>query len=156
VAGFLGGSDAIPVPSGDRASGGSDVSIYHLNPPMLLPGLILSGLAAYYRCYSIGYWAWELETLPPEWIKAVRVLHAIVVPSTFCRDAVQRYTSKPVLVVPHPVGKLGALQRAVKSDPHPFRVVNIFRFGSSFERKNPLALLRAFQRAFGRDPTARL
>src|SRR5262249_1767539 len=95
-------------------------------------------------------------TLPPEWIKAVRFLHAIVVPSTFCRDAVQRYTSKPVLVVPHPVGKLGALQRAVKSDPHPFRVVIIFRFGSSFERKNPLALLRAFQRAFGRDPTARL
>jgi glycosyltransferase involved in cell wall biosynthesis len=37
-----------------------------------------------------------------------------------------------------------------------FRVVNIFHFGSSFERKNPLGLVQAFRGAFGDDPGAEL
>jgi glycosyltransferase involved in cell wall biosynthesis len=122
---------------------------------MLLPGIIKSGLGEYYRSFSIGYWAWELEALPAEWVNALKFVQAVIVPSRFCQAAVQRYTAKPVLVVPHPVdASLFAPQRPEASDV--FRVVNIFRFGSSFERKNPIAAVRAFRAAFGDDRTAEL
>ena len=85
------------------------MSIYHLNPPKLLVGLLRSGLGRYRRSFNIGYWAWELETLPTEWIEGLRFVDAVMAPSTFSRDAVARYTSKPVVVVPShgPTGDAG-------------------------------------------------
>jgi glycosyltransferase involved in cell wall biosynthesis len=130
--------------------------IYHLNPSMLLPGVIRSGLRRYYQSYNIGYWAWELERLPHEWVECIRYMHAIIVPSRFCQTTIQRYTSKPVLVVPHPVEEGRVVERHPADNAGSFHVVNIFRFGSSFERKNPIALVEAFRVAFGSSPRARL
>lgn len=158
VSGLFASDDAVAyrhLGSGQYRTGG--VSIYHLNPPMLLPGILRSGLSRYRRSYNIGYWAWELESLPQEWIAALRFVDAVAVPSTFCRDAVRRYTDKPVLVVPHPVQQAGGPARSRPArDGAPFRVLNIFNFGSSFERKNPAALVRAFRLAFGDDPSVEL
>jgi glycosyltransferase involved in cell wall biosynthesis len=157
VAGLFASDDGIAYPASARrkfASGG--FSIYHLNPSMLLPGIIRSGLGRYYRSYNIGYWAWELESLPPEWIESLRFMHAIMVPSRYCQAAIERYTSKPVLVVPHPIAAERDSAPAAIHHGGVFRVVNVFRFGSSFERKNPLALVDAFRLAFGGDPTVEL
>lgn len=125
-------------------------SIYHLNPPMLLRGFLASGLRRYYASYNIGYWAWELETVPSEWRRAIDYIDAIFVPSQFCADAISKVTSKPVLVVPHPVSKSHNAQvdRQVRSGDRPFTVLGIFNFGSSFARKNPVALIKAFKLAF--------
>jgi len=130
--------------------------IYHLNPSMLLPGVVRSGLRHYYQSYNIGYWAWELERLPREWTACIRYVHAIIVPSRFCQRTIRRYTSKPVLVVPHPVEEDRNAGPPSFHEDGTFHVVNIFRFGSSFERKNPIALVEAFRLAFGSDPGARL
>jgi hypothetical protein len=156
VAPLFASGDGVPYGAGaEIPSRPGGLSIYHLNPPMLLPGIIKSGLGEYYRSFSIGYWAWELEALPAEWVNALKFVQAVIVPSRFCQAAVQRYTAKPVLVVPHPVdASLFAPQRPEPSEI--FRVVNIFRFGSSFERKNPIAAVRAFRAAFGDDRTAEL
>src|SRR5262249_56625151 len=97
--------DSVPYPADVGPPFRSGVSIYHLNPPMLLPGMIGSGLLPYYRSCNIGYWAWELECLPGEWIDAIEFVQAVMVPSRFCQAVVQRYTAKPVMVVPHPVGE---------------------------------------------------
>ncbi|RAI42390.1 glycosyltransferase [Rhodoplanes roseus] len=157
VAGLFDSDDHLPVPAGTAGVRVPDLSIYHLNPPMLLLGMIGSGLRPYYRSYNIGYWAWELEALPREWIAALPFVHAVLVPSRFCQEAIGRYTDKPVLVVPHPVVAAPPGSRADRSDAgRRFRVVQIFNFGSSFERKNPVALVRAFRSAFGDDPTAEL
>jgi glycosyltransferase involved in cell wall biosynthesis len=131
----------------------SDVTIYHLNPPMLLPGILGSGLVRYRRSFNIGYWAWELDCLPREWIGGLRYVDAVFVPSTFCRDTVRRYTEKPVYVVPHPVREVAQGKRHRSAV---FRVIGIFNFGSSFERKNPIALIRAFRAAFADDESAEL
>jgi glycosyltransferase involved in cell wall biosynthesis len=154
VSAIFAGRDSMSYQPGDPFERGG-VSIYHLNPPMLLPALICSGLSRYYGSYNIGYWAWELECLPDEWISAIRFMHAIFVPSRFCQAAVQRYTSKPVIVVPHPVS-VSASPIGAKRSRGSFRIVNIFRFGSSFERKNPIALVEAFRRAFGADSQTQL
>lgn len=154
LAGLFAAGDDIPFPGAARIRPRPRISIIHLNPPMLLPGVIRSGLISHYRSYTIGYWAWELEDLPREWIEAIRFVNAVMVPSVFCQQAVQRHTSKPVLVVPHPVARLPENPR--NHEGRTFRVVNVFRFGSSFERKNPIALVKAFRAAFGSDPDARL
>jgi glycosyltransferase involved in cell wall biosynthesis len=148
--------DGIPyLGQGVRGRAEAKVSIYHLNPPKLLVGLIRSGFGRYRRSFNIGYWAWELETLPPEWVDVLRFVDAVMVPSFFCRDTVARYTSKPVLVVPHPV-HLEAPAPSTAGKSRTFCVLNIFSFDSSFERKNPVGLVRAFKRAFGGDPNVAL
>ena len=154
VSALFAAGDNISYDAGDLPAAGG-FSIYHLNPPMLLPALIHSGLGRYYGSYNIGCWAWELQSLPDEWVNAIRFMHAIFVPSRFCQATVQRYTTKPVIVVPPPIapspGPVGTRRRQ-----GPLRVVNVFRFGSSFERKNPIALVEAFRRAFGADVETQL
>lgn len=127
----------------------TNVSIFHLNAPMLLPGIITAGLRSYYKSYNIAYWAWELECLPKDWVDAMRFVDAFMVPSRFCERAMQRYTTKPVLTVPHPIQlDMGNVVPSMPKDGT-FRVLSIFNLGSSFERKNPLAVIRAFRAAFG-------
>jgi glycosyltransferase involved in cell wall biosynthesis len=127
------------------------VSIFHLNAPMLLPGIIRAGLGSYYRSYNIAYWAWELQCLPEDWIDAMRFVDAFMVPSAFCRQTMERYTTKPVLTVPHPIQlEMGSILFP-KPEDGVFRVLSIFNLGSSFERKNPLAVIRAFRAAFGNE-----
>ncbi|HTQ83300.1 MAG TPA: glycosyltransferase, partial [Pseudolabrys sp.] len=100
----------------------------------------------------IGYWAWELPKLPPLWARGFRFVHEIWVPSTFTRDAIAGATGLPVRVVPHPLpkrpvtpdmrGKLGLPRDALIA-------LNVFHLGSAYTRKNPLAAVAAFRKAFG-------
>jgi glycosyltransferase involved in cell wall biosynthesis len=155
VAPLFGVSDDIAFPSHPTGATPS-AAIYHLNPPKLIPGILRAGLRQYYGNYNIGYWAWELETLPAEWVGAIRFVDAIMVPSEFCRAAVARYTDKPVAVVPHPLKAGAERPPRERTADAPFTVLTMLNFGSSFERKNPYAALRAFTQAFGSDPKARL
>jgi glycosyltransferase involved in cell wall biosynthesis len=135
------------------------MSIYHLNPPMLPTGILASGLRSYRSSFNVGFWAWELDRLPSEWIAALRLVDALFVPSSFTKATIEKYTTKPILVVPHPV----ALQRPPRRSKaqfglseQSFVVSTVFSFSSAFERKNPLACVIAFKRAFGSDSNAQL
>ena len=125
--------------------------IYHLNPPMLPPVILQMGLANFKTTYNIGYWAWELESIPAEWIKAIRYMNAIMTPSRFTTKVIQGYTDYPVLTVTHPVTRATATDgmRAHLDIPESaFLVSTIFSFGSALERKNPMGLINAFKQAF--------
>jgi glycosyltransferase involved in cell wall biosynthesis len=142
----------------DSASRPGGVTIYHLNPPLMLLGMMASGIRRYYASTNIAVWAWELPELPPEWIVALRYVDAVVTPSTFCRDIIARHTDKPVVVVPHPVPITPETRNAKRTlaSEQPFRVLTIFNCGSSLYRKNPVATIDAFKRAFGNDMRAEL
>jgi glycosyltransferase involved in cell wall biosynthesis len=156
VAPLFGASDGVGYATNAGDAPCEAISLYHLNPPKLLPGILRGGLRKYRRTYNIAYWAWELETLPRDWVESIRFVDAILVPSEFCRAAVARYTDRPVRVVPHPVDPNLAPPRRERDKDAPFTVLSMLNFGSSFERKNPYASLRAFQSAFGADPGAQL
>ncbi len=136
-----------------------DLSIYHLNPPMLPPVIIREGLNRFRRKYNIAYWAWELDLLPKEWQRALRYMNAVLVPSRFTQSVISQYTDKPVLVVPHPVN-VPTWQSGVRGllglSSEQFVASTIFSFGSSFGRKNPLGAVRAFKKAFQNVNDARL
>ena len=122
--------------------------ILHLNPPMLPRGLVKLGIGNFARMFNIGYWAWELEVIPAEWKNALRYMNAVFVPSEFTRRAIAQHTKIPVIVVPHPVTEKPAAtgmraQFGIPGDA--FLVSTIFSAGSSINRKNPHAVLKAFR-----------
>lgn len=133
--------------------------IYHLNPPMLPTVILQMGIKKFKQTYNIGYWAWELELIPAEWIKATRYMNAIFTPSEFTTNVIQHYTKAPVLTVTHPVvaGQAAINKRQTLGIPEDaFLVANIFSFGSAMERKNPVALVNAFKQAFKETDNAHL
>jgi glycosyltransferase involved in cell wall biosynthesis len=103
----------------------------------------------------IGYWAWELPDLPPDWVEGLRFVHEIWVPSQFVAAAVARHTGLPIRVVPHP---LPVARGSPAGGPAPavLTVLVAFDMRSGFARKNPLAAIAAFRAAFGTDPGVRL
>ncbi len=105
----------------------------------------------------IGYWAWELPTLPPAWRAGARFVHEIWVPSRFTAAAIERVAPGRVRVVPPPLAaappRPSALDRAAFGLPAR-AVVTLasFNLASSFARKNPLAAIAAHRAAFADRP----
>ncbi len=101
--------------------------------------------------YRIGFWTWELDELPPEWDQAFRAYDEIWVPSGFCQAAVAARSPVPVVRIPYCVSApaASAKERAdFAIPPDRFVFLTVFDMRSSFDRKNPLAVLRAFHTAF--------
>ncbi len=133
--------------------------IFHLNPPMLPTAILQMGLKKFRQTYNIGYWAWELEIIPREWINALNYMNAIFTPSTFTTNVIQGYTRIPVLTVTHPVATEAPtteIRTRLGISENAFLISNIFSFGSAMERKNPQALVRAFTQAFSPEDQAYL
>jgi len=102
----------------------------------------------------VGFWHWELPALPDDWRYGCNHLDEIWVPSQFCADAVRRSFNGPIRIIPHPVDVEQVRRQWRPSSV--FTALSIFNMASGFERKNPLAAIRAFKRAFGDDPGSRL
>ncbi len=126
---------------------GPGTVVIHANPPQFQLALCALGKEFLRHKRVVAYWAWELETLPPFWTQALDYVDAVEVPSAFVAAAVRRYTHKPVTVVPHAVP--APRRRKTRYAPDGvLRCLYVFDAGSSWERKNPLAALEAFARAF--------
>src|SRR5262249_47481409 len=106
----------------------------------------------------VGYWAWELPKVPAEWRFGVPFVHEIWVPSRFTADAIASIAGDiQVRVVPHPVASRAALAtEARRPRERPFTALVVFNMGSGFTRKNPLAAVEVFRRAFDSDPECQL
>jgi glycosyltransferase involved in cell wall biosynthesis len=102
----------------------------------------------------IGFWHWELAGLPADWRFGCDQLDEIWVPSQFCADAVRKSFAGPIRIITHPVDVEGVRRKGRVGVP--FTALTIFNMASGFQRKNPLATVRAFKKAFGDDPAAKL
>lgn len=113
------------------------------------------GLAPRTGVYRIALWFWELETIPAEWVSYAQGVHEIWAPTRFIAGAMRPIMPVPVVDM-LPAAELGAvpsLQRSHFALPQDqFLFLFSFDMSSVMERKNPLGLIRAYQRAFGRDP----
>lgn len=101
--------------------------------------------------YNIAYWYWELEHFPKKWRTFATLFREIWVASDFCRKAISE-------ISPVPVRKM---RPSIETRPAPaydrdhfglrrgsIVFLYVFDFVSVFERKNPLATLSAFKKAF--------
>jgi glycosyltransferase involved in cell wall biosynthesis len=108
---------------------------------------------------NIGYWVWELDEFPEQWQDAFAPYQEIWTPSNFCRNAVGRKASIPVLCFPYsvaPVAPVGMERGNFGLAPDKFLFLTAFDVLSVTERKNPLAAIRAFGKAFGPDSGCQL
>lgn len=140
-----------------RAVEGAGTLILHVNGPLMSLAMRALGRRLVRGKHVIGYWAWELPDTPADWRFGVPFLHAVWVPSQFTAHAVGSLTgSCPVRVVPHPIAATNLPRSSSGSRDGRFTVLTAFNMASSMARKNPVDTVRAFRRAFGDDPSARL
>jgi glycosyltransferase involved in cell wall biosynthesis len=128
--------------------------VLHVNAPMLPLALLQLGRTLTRRRPVIGYWAWELQAIPPEWRPAAACVNQAWVPSRFTAAALEPLLPGRVRVVPPPLAVVppvpSALDRAAFGLPRDAVVVLVsFNLASSFARKHPFAALAAFHAAFG-------
>ena len=100
-----------------------------------------------YRLLGLG-----LDEFPERWQHAFAPYREIWTPSSFCRQAVGRKASIPVFCVPYsvaPVAPAGMDREYFGLAPDKFLFLTAFDVLSVTERKNPLAAIRAFGKAFG-------
>lgn len=136
----------------------ADINIFHVNADELpgIQGVLGYGLIA--GRYNIGIWAWESPLFPDLWDDRFDLLDEIWVGSSFMADAISRRSPIPVVVIPHPVAVEGP-EPAEDADTESDGTVTFlcsFDYASLPERKNPLAVIAAFRKAFSEKDRARL
>ena len=151
----LPGEPAAAPPPADLPAGAP--LLLHVNAPLLPAALLRLPRGLLRGRRVIGYWAWELPTLPPAWRAGKGFVHEIWVPSRFTAAAIETIAPGRVRVVPPPLAvappRPSALDRAAFGLPAR-AVVTLasFNLASSFARKNPLAAIAAHRAAFADRP----
>jgi GT2 family glycosyltransferase/glycosyltransferase involved in cell wall biosynthesis len=128
-----------------------DINILHINAD-LTPTVVNDLPENYFKNkYTIGFWAWELPDFPDDWKSSFSYVNEIWVPSVFVKEAVEKKTSLPVYVMPHPIEKVNTpyLNRKYFKLPEDrFLFLMMYDIHSIQERKNPKGSIKAFKKAF--------
>jgi glycosyltransferase involved in cell wall biosynthesis len=101
--------------------------------------------------YNVGYWPWELSSLPSSWRFAFDLVDEIWASSRFLIDVYQRLTAKPVVYMPPHVGVADIVpfdRESLGLSRSDVIFLCMFDFNSYIARKNPLAAIDAFRMAF--------
>lgn len=110
--------------------------------------------------YNIAYWLWELEVFPKYWKPCIETVDEIWTPSEFISNCIRKETGKPVITVPYALDaetvgmqtEGGIYGRAHFGLPEKkFLFLMMYDFISTNERKNPKAVIEAYQKAFPRE-----
>lgn len=108
-------------------------------------------------CYGCGFFLWEVSTPPTVQQLGMALVDEIWAPTKYVADIYAPF--KPTHVVGKGLfrGDEDFLRRERPGKAHsPFTFVTTFDFDSSIERKNPLAVVLAFQDAFRVDENVEL
>jgi glycosyltransferase involved in cell wall biosynthesis len=111
----------------------------------------MKGSSYFEKRYNIGVWAWELSEFPEKWISSFKYFDEIWTLSNFVRESVSKNSPIPVFKITCPIemdeSKLVSKREnfGLKNE---FVFLLIFDYLSVFERKNPLAVISAFQSTF--------
>jgi glycosyltransferase involved in cell wall biosynthesis len=123
----------------------------HAAEPYFESGYERAGLFPRDDVYRIAYWAWELEAVPDAWVKAAELVEEIWTPTRFVAEAMRTRMPKPVyhMLPGVEVGPVETVSRSSLGVPEDhFVFLFMFDLHSQVHRKNPVAVFRAFQKAF--------
>jgi glycosyltransferase involved in cell wall biosynthesis len=136
---------------------GDGVNIFGVNGDQAARVIDRVGERAFAAGYNIAYPAWELARYPAEWARTLDRFDEIWAPSVFVQQALQAAVSRPVHHMPLPVDLTlsSFLGRRHFGIPEEAFVILFFFDALSFQaRKNPEAVLKAFEILAGRRPDA--
>jgi glycosyltransferase involved in cell wall biosynthesis len=128
------------------------INLLHLNAESIPLAFAYLQHEIFERSYNIGYFFWELNKLPKCHGLALEMLDEIWVSSEYDRAIYQAATSIPVIKVGMAVESLPAVEAMDRTlldiDASTFVFLTVFDSFSFIERKNPLAVVKAFALAF--------
>ncbi|MBS0359764.1 MAG: glycosyltransferase family 4 protein [Proteobacteria bacterium] len=138
---------------------GEGVNLFGVNGDEAARVIDQLGEGAFARGYNIAYPAWELARYPAEWARTLSRFDEVWAPSAFVQKALEDALGKPVQHMPLPVDLrlssfLGRRHFGIPEDA--FVAVFFFDFASFAARKNPEAVLAAFEQLVARRPDADL
>ena len=148
------------IPSSQRAHDGSftafagehphPFNVVHLNADNMETFARAKGRRYFRDRYTIGFWFWELAQFRRDWSSAFRFVQEVWVASRFTQACLEAVSPVPViymppgLVTPEPL-PVGRAHFGIPA--HRFVFLFVFDVSSQTERKNPLAVIRAFRQA---------
>jgi glycosyltransferase involved in cell wall biosynthesis len=141
-------------PFEDRAGEWFDTNLLCVNADQVSWFAHAAGAEFFRGRYTIGLWHWEVEQFPTSLYPAFGYVDEVWVASEFARRAVAESSPRPVFSFPLPIIAPqfdGSVSRRDLDLPDGYMFLFIFDFLSVFERKNPLAVIEAFSRAFRPD-----
>lgn len=130
------------------------VQIFNVNADQLPAVIEHLGSSVRPDAYRAVMPFWELEGFPAPWLQAFDLVDEVWAPTRFIQTMLARKLGKPVLHMPLPLAfdappPVGRARFGLPEDT--FLFFFSFDFLSFMERKNPMALVRAFRQAFRRD-----
>lgn len=131
------------------------INVFHLNADEV--DVALDALGSEPGSYNVLYPNWELSHFPDAWVPALERFDEIWCPSKFIHDAIDGRVSAPVkhLPVACEVSLSSLLSRRYFGIPeNVFAFLFFFDFRSYATRKNPEAVVKAFQQHCLALPTA--
>lgn len=139
--------------AGAVAAGGQaphDVTLVCTTPEGMLAARDALGPGAFADRRTIGLWWWEVQGLPGRWTRSFDGVDEVWAGSRFVADVLGAVAPVPVVRMPLPVAQppVAAIGRVELGLHDGFLFGFVFDPASGFARKNPLALIDAFARAF--------
>jgi len=101
--------------------------------------------------HSVGYWFWELDHFPETMHAAFDYVDEVWTATRFVASGIRAIGLRPVHTIPPPLTvpqPSPTVTRQTLGLPSRFLFLYVFDFFSILERKNPLGVISAFQRAF--------
>ncbi len=134
------------------------VNLICVNADMLPTFAEKAGPGFFFDRYTIGLWWWETSEFPDRFSRAFEPVDEVWVGSHFVADAISAVSPVPVVKMTMPVSmpEIEEFDRGDLGLPEGFVFLFVFDYHSVFERKNPLALIEAFEQAFPEDSGASL
>ncbi|WP_143321875.1 glycosyltransferase [Clostridium sp. HBUAS56010] len=134
-----------------------NINLIHINPHELGLAFQQAHNKIWNGRYNIGFWLWELEDFPDEWVPCFHCMDEIWTPSKFISDCIQKKTDLKVVTIPYHVsltipekGKNDYRKRfGLPTDK--FLYLMMYDRTSMTERKNPKAVIEAFKMAFSKE-----
>lgn len=128
------------------------VNIVHLNIDAILSFIQEKSTDYFQGKYNIGYWAWEMEEFPDVYAEYFKFYDEIWTCSRYCLDSMSLKSPIPVVNIPHPIDIKqedidSAFETGLSEDC--FNFLFVFDYNSLIERKNPIGLIDAYEKAFG-------
>lgn len=130
------------------------INIFHINMHEFATAYMQLGKDLWDGHYNIGFWLWELEEFPDEWVDCIHLLDEIWTPAEFVSESIRKKTDKPVITIPYHVTAPVDVtydRGYFKLPKDQFLFLMLFDSGSMIERKNPTAVIEAYKKAFDKS-----